>query len=81
MPAACSASDLDACDLVIALKEAEHRPMLAERFSGWENRVTYWNVHDADLEHPDEALRQIEQLVSRLIARLGLNNGADQPAL
>src|SRR5437762_7289347 len=35
MPLACRACDLEAADLVIALKEDEHRQMLAERFGNW----------------------------------------------
>jgi protein-tyrosine phosphatase len=49
-------SDLTHADRVIALKEAEHRPYLAERFSGWEDRVEYWHIHDLDLASADEAL-------------------------
>lgn len=70
MPAACVVSDLEQCDLVIALKEAEHRPMLASSFAGWEERVTYWHVHDVDLTRPEDALREIEELVAVLIENL-----------
>jgi protein-tyrosine phosphatase len=37
--------------------------MLAARFAGWEERVTYWHVHDLDAAPPEDALREIEQLV------------------
>ena len=67
MPLQCRECDLAAADLVIALKEAEHRAMLAAQFAGWQDRVTYWHVHDVDAAHPDEALREIELLVRRLI--------------
>ncbi|MFZ1757458.1 MAG: hypothetical protein WAU10_27165, partial [Caldilineaceae bacterium] len=33
---------------VIALKEAEHRPMLAAGYPGWEDQVIYWHIHDLD---------------------------------
>src|SRR5688500_18604028 len=56
MPLQCRECDLADADLVIALKEAEHRTMLKERFAGWEDRVTYWHVHDVDAAHPDEAM-------------------------
>jgi protein-tyrosine phosphatase len=70
MPLQCRACDLAEADLVIALKEAEHRAMLAERFTGWENRVMYWHVHDVDAAHPQDALREIEQLVRELVPQL-----------
>ena len=68
MPMMCRECDLSAATRVVALKEKEHRPMLAERFgTAWADRVTYWHVHDVDKSHPDEALREIEQLVRALI--------------
>ena len=76
MPIECRECDLADAHLVIALKEAEHRPMLAERFGGWADRVTYWHVHDVDAAHPDDALREIEQLVRDLVERLRLESGS-----
>ena len=73
MPLQCRACDLAEANLVIALKEAEHRTMLAEKFSGWEDRVTYWHVHDVDAAHPEVALREIEHLVGKLVLDLKRN--------
>jgi low molecular weight protein-tyrosine phosphatase len=70
MPMQCRECDLAAADRVVALKEAEHRPMLRERFSPWEDRVTYWHVHDVDAAHPEDALDEIEQLVRALVSEL-----------
>ena len=56
--------------MVIALKEAEHRDMLARSFAGWDDRVTYWHVHDVDAAHPEQALAEIETLVRTLVTRL-----------
>ena len=70
MPASCTLSDLEAAKLVVALKEAEHRPLLTERFRGWEDRVTYWHVDDVDLASPEAALSEIERHVEDLIQRL-----------
>ena len=82
MPLWCRACDLEAASLVIALKEAEHRPMLAERFAGWEDRVTYWHVHDVDQAHPEAALGEIETLVRGLVDQLrtSINTMPAQPA-
>jgi protein-tyrosine phosphatase len=52
---------------VIALKQAEHRPLLEERFPGWAERVEYWHVHDVDGASPEEALAEIEREVRTLI--------------
>jgi protein-tyrosine phosphatase len=71
MPTPCDLSDLESARLVVALKEAEHRPLLRERFRGWEDRVTYWHVDDIDFASPVEALGEIDRHVDDLIARLG----------
>jgi protein-tyrosine phosphatase len=69
-PMHCLDEDLSAADLVVAVKEAEHRPMLAKHFAGWEDRAEYWHVHDVDQAHPDVALVEIENEVIALINRL-----------
>ena len=70
LPAACSLGDLEAAKLVVALKETEHRPLLTERFPGWEDRVTYWHVDDVDLASPVVALAEIDARVVDLVGRL-----------
>jgi protein-tyrosine phosphatase len=70
MPLMCSGNDLATADLVVALKEGEHREMLAAGFPGWEDRVTYWHVHDVDQAAPEKALAEIEALVHGLIQQL-----------
>ena len=74
-PARVTAADLAAADLVVAVKKAEHRPLLAERFPGWEDRVEYWAVHDVDYATPAEALPEIEARVEELVARLAAAAG------
>lgn len=69
-PLSAAAADFQAADLIIALDEAEHRPMMRERFPDWENRIQYWLVHDLDQWGADTALALIEQLVQRLVAEL-----------
>jgi protein-tyrosine phosphatase len=70
MPLRCRRCDLEQAAKVIALKESEHRPMLADRFPGWENRITYWHVHDVDQARPEQALSEIESLVRQLVGEL-----------
>ena len=54
-PRPLSLSDLLESDRVIALKEAEHRPLMVERFPDWAHRITYWHVHDLDAATPEMA--------------------------
>jgi len=66
----CAESDLQAASHIVALKEAEHRPMLRDRFPGWEDRVKYWHVHDLDGATTAQALGEIRNLVESLLFEL-----------
>jgi len=57
--------DLERADRVVALKQAEHLPLLQERFPAWVEKVEFWQVDDAP-----EALALIEQEVTGLVARM-----------
>jgi protein-tyrosine phosphatase len=65
-PVQVTADDLEGADLIVALQDAEHRPLLQERFPPWVDRVEYWQVADAP-----PALGLIEREVMLLTARLG----------
>jgi protein-tyrosine phosphatase len=69
-PLQATEQDLGRADLIIALKEAEHRQMLAEQFPAWVDRVEYWHVHDLDCAGPEDALVQLEREVVTLASRL-----------
>jgi len=69
-PRTVTLADLTSADLIIALKEAEHRALMRQRFPDWERRITYWHVHDLDQAPPHLALAEIEKLVRDLTARL-----------
>jgi protein-tyrosine phosphatase len=62
--------DFAAADRVIAVKEAEHRPMVEGDFPRWASRVEYWHVHDIDCATPAEALPQLERDVLGLLATM-----------
>lgn len=70
-PCDVTAADLAAADLIVAVKEREHRPLLARRFPDFTERVRYWHVDDIDQVPPPEALARLEALVRDLIAELG----------
>src|SRR5690348_14724364 len=65
MPAQVTTDDLEGAVLVVALKHAEHLPLLQERFPTWAEKVEFWHVDDAP-----EVLGLIEQEVMGLVARI-----------
>jgi protein-tyrosine phosphatase len=69
VPQQCILHDLASADLIIALKEAEHRPLIRERFPEWEHLSFYWDVHDLDAGPPAQALGLIAQEVQTLTTR------------
>lgn len=62
--------DLRRADHIVAVKAAEHRRMIADRYPDWESRVEFWNVHDIDCAEPAQALPLLEVQVRRLSQRL-----------
>jgi protein-tyrosine phosphatase len=77
VPIQVTVDDFAAADWVVALKEAEHLPLLEERFPGWADKVEFWQVDDAP-----EVLGLIEREVMDLAARLiggGRKRGSHPP--
>jgi predicted translation initiation factor SUI1 len=64
-PIQAAAEDFEAAHWIVALKEAEHLPLLKERFPGWAEKVELWHVDDGP-----EVLHLIEREVMDLAARL-----------
>lgn len=69
-PVLCTIDDFAQAALVVALKDAEHRPMIERRFAAVAHRVEYWNVDDIEFLDPPTALRKIDELIGRLIGSL-----------
>jgi translation initiation factor 1 len=65
LPAQVTTDDLERAALIVALKQAEHLPLLKERFPAWAEKVEFWHVEDAP-----EVLGLIEQEVMGLVARI-----------
>lgn len=65
LPALVTPDDLERAARVVALNQAEHQPLLQERFPPWAERVEFWHVDDAP-----EALSLIEREVMGLVARI-----------
>ncbi len=70
VPVQCTAFDLERADLIIALKESEHKPLMLERFPKMERRLEYWHVDDLDVAEPAVALASIDRHVGALLDRL-----------
>ncbi len=75
LPAQAVEADFAAAELVVALDEAEHGPLLRERFPSWAERVEHWHVADAEA-----ALGLIEREVLDLTARLLGGRRAEEAA-
>ncbi len=69
-PLPLSEADLRAADLIVAVKEDEHRPLVAARFPAWCDRIEYWHVHDLDCAAPGEAIPHLENELTQLLDRL-----------
>jgi protein-tyrosine phosphatase len=65
LPEAVVIADLEQADRIIALQQAEHLPLVQERFPDWLDKVEYWHIHDAP-----GILPQIEAEVMNLVAQL-----------
>jgi protein-tyrosine phosphatase len=65
--------DLEEADLIVALKESEHRPLLARRYPLWPDRVEYWHIDDLDRAAPEDALAEIDREIRDLVQRLSRN--------
>ncbi len=69
-PIALTEVDLSSSHHIIALKHAEHHPLMSRKFPGWVDLVEYWHVHDIDFAPPIQAIPQIEEAVHALMERL-----------
>ena len=65
-----SEKDLLAAEIIVALKDTEHRPMFVDQYPRWTEKVVYWDVTDLPEVPPQVALPAIEEEVRRLIDSL-----------
>ncbi|MEC9378725.1 MAG: hypothetical protein VX528_07140, partial [Candidatus Latescibacterota bacterium] len=70
MPIPLTAADLDRATRAIAMLESEHRPMMAEAFPEWVDRIDYWSIIDAPPDEKHDPLAMIEREVEGLVADL-----------
>ena len=62
--------DFQSARHVVAVKEDEHRPMIARFFPDWLDHVEFWRVHDVDCAGPEVAIPELQENVAALIERL-----------
>jgi protein-tyrosine phosphatase len=70
LPMKVSLKDFEAADHTVAMKEAEHRPLIEEQFPKHLERVEFWEIHDLDCAGPEETIPHLERKVLALIERL-----------
>jgi protein-tyrosine phosphatase len=71
-------SDFLKADLIVAVKEAEHRSMLEQGFPAWLRRVEFWNIHDLDYAQPGETMAELQRHVACLIDRIAADEANGQ---
>ena len=59
--------DLLASNLIIALDQHDHQPMMAKQFPTWADRITYWDVPDLNMMDSENALSAIEKNIYSII--------------
>ena len=69
--------DLIDADLAIAMCEAEHRPMMIEKYPLWVDHVIYWHVRDLPDCQPCEAIPEIERQVFLLLDSISASTPID----
>lgn len=78
LPEWLSETDLRQATCTIAVKEAEHRPLMHQNFPAWENRIEYWHVDDLDCAPAEKALVELRHLVDRLIEQFATEQFATE---
>jgi protein-tyrosine phosphatase len=71
-PIALTEADLAAAGHCVAVKQAEHRPLVESKFPAWLDRIEFWHIDDIDCSVPEAALAALEREVVGLVARLAV---------
>jgi len=66
--------DFANADLVVAVKESEHRFYMNQNFQLWEDSIRYWEIHDVNVQPPSVALPILERQVESLFRELTPNS-------
>ena len=63
-------ADLEVADVVVAVDEAAHRPMVQQQFPTWEEKIRFWMVKDLGEEDGVDPIVQLEHRVQQLFDEL-----------
>jgi len=72
-------SDFRNADIVIAVKEREHRPLVESRFPAWASKVRYWDIDDVGDTPVEESLAAMEREISLLLHGLCCGGNRESP--
>jgi protein-tyrosine phosphatase len=67
-PVQISEDDLLTATHIIALDEAEHRPMVQQYFPDWTDKITYWAFEDVQFLSPKLMMPELEKKIKSFIA-------------
>ena len=70
-------SDFSQSDMVIALKESEHRRYIKDHFNQWTDTTHYWEIHDVDVDPPSKTLPILENQLENLVRDLQADSQVD----
>jgi protein-tyrosine phosphatase len=70
VPLQVTEADFAAAHCIVAVKNAEHRPIVEARFAAWRDLVEYWRIDDIDCATPEVALALLEKEIAGLLERL-----------
>ena len=69
LPLLVKEDDFRSAHHVVAVKQAEHQPMIERQFPTWLDRVEFWHIHDLDCCGPEEAIPNLNREVAALVER------------
>lgn len=70
LPLTVNENDFQRAHHVVAVKEAEHRPLIQRNFPHWLERVEFWHVHDLDCSGPEWTIPHLDREVTALVEKL-----------
>lgn len=73
-PKQVSISDLEEADFIVAIKKTEHHPLISKIHPLCLDRVSYWEIHDVDVQEPARALAELEKEMEKFISVLQQEN-------
>lgn len=69
-PQSVTRAEIEYADITIAVKEAEHFPMMEQHFPDLAQRIHYWAVDDIDVVPAQHGIAEAEKNVLKLLQRL-----------